>query len=107
MIHFDFANGPKMAIAAPTPDEAEELFAFFREETDVKWAGREVLTDTLWHIFKEGTVYRIGAHGSGLQVGWRKYSLKAGYKIYSVDQFIAEHRTEEDDGETPDLSGLL
>ena len=107
MIHFDFAYGPKMAIAAPTPDEAEELFAFFREETDVKWAGREALTDTLWSFIREKTVYHIGTHHSGLQVGEVEYALKSGYKIYSVDQFIAEHRTEEDDGETPDLSGLL
>ena len=107
MIHFDFANGPKMFIAAPTPDEAEELFAFFREETDVEWAGREVLIDTRWRFFKETTGYQIGTHRNGLQVGVVEYALKAGYKIYSVDQFIAEHRTEEDDGETPDLSGLL
>ena len=57
-------------------------------------------------FFKEKTVYQIGTHHSGLQVGEVEYARKSGYKIYSVDQFIAEHRTEEDDGETPDLSGL-
>lgn len=107
MIHFDFANGPKMAIVAPTSDDAEALFTFFREETNVEWAGRETLTDTMWRLFKEKTAYQIGTHHSGLQVGNVDSAIKNGYKIYSVDRFIAEYRVEEDDGQMPDLSELL
>ena len=108
MIHFDFTALRKapIAVSCPTEEDAELLFDFLRNETDVLWATKTPLSATFWNMHKSRTHYDFGSNVRGLQYGSGGWGREHGSQFMSVHEFLAMYRDDQD-VECVDLTGLL
>ena len=108
MIHFDFAALRKapIAVSCPTEEDAELLFDFLRNETDVLWCIGTALKETNWSVYASRTHYDFGSHTIGLQYGNGEWGKAHGSQFMSVHEFLAMYRVDQD-VECVDLTGLL
>ena len=109
MIHFDFekiARHP-FAVHCPTKEDAEFLFEFLRNETDVLWCTGAALKETNWSMHADRTHYDFGSHRRGLQYGNGTWGRDHGSQFMTMHEFLSMYKTEDDDDTCIDLSHIL
>ena len=108
MIHFDFTALWKapIAVSCPTEEDAELLFDFLRNETDVLWANGASLSSTNWKGCESHTHYYFGSREIGLQYGSGAWGREYGSQFMSVHEFLDMYRVDQD-VECVDLTGLV
>lgn len=109
MIHFDFRElcEKPFAVRCPTEEEAETLFEFLLNETDVRWCTNDLPKCTNYASYQEGTHYYFGSTSYGLTYGNGGWAADHGVYILSVAEFLEMCCETPAENDIPDFDDIL